>query len=695
MEELHFGLNPEQRRVVDHVEGPLLVLAGPGSGKTRVITGHIARRLSETAAVPQRILAITFTNRAAAEMRQRVGDLVGLDVPVRIGTFHWTCNAFLRRYSPAAGFHRPFRLLGPREAHSVLRTVTSDAEPPGLSQMAHAVSAVKNGSSLAEASRIHGIPEATLTSIREKYDTRLRSLVALDLDDLLVCTCALLREQDRIREAVRRRFDVILVDEFQDTNPVQAAILQLLSPPSDTVIAVGDDDQAIYGWRQAAGGATLYRQCFPDAEVVELGESYRHSKLVLRAAASLITRNAHRESKHLRTARPAGARPISFTASSEMEEAAWVVSKVESIHGSGEHFEDMAVLFRINAQSRVIEDVLLRRGIPYRVLSGRRFYEQPEIQTVVAYLRLALDDSDDEAAAILALRIRGFGDTRRTVLRRAADELGSSLLRAMTQLTPDSSIPGPVQARLKALASRVRAVCARREQALDVLLEHAISAARPDLEAGSDDHESLNENLGELRSLVREFDSGRGTLPGLIDRLAIQSDVQAKGQGVSLLTLHAAKGLEFSTVFLVGMEEGLLPHRRAMDREIDIEEERRLCYVGVTRARDRLFLTHALARFLGGQALAGEPSRFLREMGRHNLAHERLERVPSTPRLKFVQEGEIVSHSRWGRGTVISIEGRGRDTLTIIHFDSVGRQRLQLCHAPLVRVTGQAAIRAG
>jgi DNA helicase-2/ATP-dependent DNA helicase PcrA len=628
-------------------------------------------------------------------MRERVAQLVDDQLPVRIGTFHWLCAALLRRYSRAAGFSRPFRLLSPAEARAVLRSALPATEMSRLAQTAHAISAVKNGASSAEAARVHGIAVASVISARESYDRRLRSMVALDLDDLLVHACRLLRDQDRIREPVRRLFDVVLVDEFQDTNPVQATVLRFIAPVSNTVIAVGDDDQAIYGWRQAGEGAELYRSHFPEAEVVHLVESYRHAKLVLRAAASLITHNSRRESKELRSARPAGTRPIHVVVSNEVEEAAYVVSKIEEITRDGPALEDVGVLFRVRAQARSVEDALLRRGIPYRVLSGRRFYEQPEIQTVVAYLRLALDESDDGAALALASRVKGFVRVRQDLLTRLALESQTSVLTAMAQLPPECSIPKAVRVGLMNLEVRIRDVMGFREEALQALIERTISVAQPDLELGASDPESVRENLAELCSLARDLESVRGTLQGLVDRLAAQSDVKSSGNGVSLLTLHAAKGLEFSVVFLLGMEEGLLPHRHSMDRERDIEEERRLCYVGMTRARDRLVLTSAVARLFGGQAMSSEPSRFLAEMGRPNLTHEIVRAASTQQRLSSVRQGEIVSHQRWGRGTVVSVEGRGRATLTTIHFDSVGRQRIQLCHAPLVRLSAKDEARAG
>lgn len=678
-------LSEQQRRVVQHDHGPLLVMAGPGSGKTRVITGRIAYRVMHRAAPPDRILAITFTNRAADEMQHRLRDLLGDDARVPIGTFHWMCSALLRRYGRRLGFARDFRLLSPAEARNVLRAVT----PSGGSAAAfsRAVSAIKNGASAVDTSRLLGVPREELLRVRDAYDRLLRSSIALDLDDLLVQTASLLRSQPDVWESARARFDEILIDEFQDTNPVQIEIVQLLAPRSRSVIAVGDDDQAIYEWRQAGGGAQLFAHAFPDAETVVLGDSYRHSKRILRVASTLIENNTRRTSKVLHTQRAAGQRPVSFVARDELEEAEWIAERIEEAAREGIRLAEIGVLYRVHAQSRAIEDALVRHNLPYRIMAGRRFYELPEIQRVLAYLRLALDSDDDQATAVLAHGVRGVGTTRLEHLQEFARHEKVHLLDALEQSDSVPGIPTRVRHGLQMAASRARRVAEARALALSVVAGRAIEAVRADLETSASDMEAVGENLDELSTVVREFEVQRGTLRGLIDRLTVQWDAQGGSQGVSLLSLHAAKGLEFSVVFLPGLEEGLLPHRRSLDREEDIESERRLAYVGVTRARDRLFLSHAHIRLLGGQALVGGASRFLREMGPANMTIELSERSAAHPRLPSVRAGERVEHSRWGEGTVLSSEGHGRDTLTTIAFDSVGRQRLQLCHAPLRRLS--------
>jgi DNA helicase-2/ATP-dependent DNA helicase PcrA len=677
-------LNDEQRQVVVHDAGPLLVLAGPGSGKTRVITRHIAYRVAERHDAPSSILAITFTNRAAAEMRSRVHALLGGDGAVPIGTFHWMASAFLRRHGHRLGFARDFRLLSPSEARSVLAGVIPPAWKPYA--VAEAVSSIKNGGSSHSAARAAGIPENDLLAVVRTYDSRLRAMVALDLDDLLACSVRLLTEDESLRLSVRSRLTALLVDEFQDTNLIQARLLDLLAPVNRTVIAVGDDDQAIYSWRGAGSGAALFNTSFPDTQVVVLGQSYRHAKHVLRAAASLIEHGTGRELKTLRTQRHAGAVPVEFVAGDEVEEADWIAAQVRRLCADGVPYSEMAILYRINAQSRSIEDALVRASIPYHILAGNRFYDRPEIRHALAYLRLALDPADAGAARALFSSVHGVGDVRLTELVSAAARAESTLPALLLTDHRPPGIPPAVWIRAQATARRVVDVTGVRAARLPLVVSAAVEATLTDLggrERASDD---VVETLEELRSVADELHGVRGTLRSLVDRTAMSHDGAPEREGVNLLSLHAAKGLEFDGVFVVGLEEGLLPHRRSLDSDAAVEEERRLLFVGMTRAREYLFLTHARMRLLGGHALVGGASRFLREIGAANVKTELSPRSAQRPRLATVHVGERVRHQRWGLGTVVSIEGRGRDTLTTILFDSIGRQRLQLVHAPLERV---------
>jgi DNA helicase-2/ATP-dependent DNA helicase PcrA len=560
--------------------------------------------------------------------------------------------------------------------------------------MAAAVSAVKNGEPVTAIAARYGLTVEAIQAHLTAYDAVLRSRNALDLDDLLVMTVRALQVAE-VQAACRAAHDEVLVDEYQDTNPVQREIIRLLQPESGSVVAVGDDDQAIYSWRQADPTSMLrFGEDFPGAATIPLDETYRSTKLILRAAQSLVRRNTRRIDKHLRTSRPAGVRPVCYAAGDERDEARWIATQIEHfsrVEGVQPH--EIAVLYRTNAQSRVIEDALVRSGIPYDVYSGRRFYDRDEVLDAAAYLRLALAADDDEAAARLIGRLEGIGPRRLQAVRAAAATTGRSLTAVLAE-SGSLALPRGVIERLAALAERVERVRAQRSMAPPVLVDVAIEAVAGGLDDLTDsERESALETLVELRAIAAEVQAQRGTLPVFLQRLALAGDSGARQNGVHLMTLHAAKGLEFPVVFMPGLEEGLLPHRRSLDSPEALEEERRLCYVGMTRARDRLLLSYAQVRLIGGGAL-GARSRFIAEIGQANLVREGSRReLP--PRLFDVRLCERVTHARWGSGTVEGVEGTGRNTLVTIRFDSGSRQRVQLCHAPLRRVREDLDVLAG
>lgn len=681
------GLNAQQQRAVVHGDGPLLVLAGPGSGKTRVIAHRIAHRVDVDGIAPARLLALTFTNRAAREMRTRVRTLSGNDSMVAIGTFHWVGHAILRRYSDHLGISREFRLLTPREARRVLRQVLGEfANQYRVSDVAAALTAGKNGGDLATEARRYRVPLAQLQVFGEAYEREMRRLVALDLDDLLAKTATLLRDDAAVRERCRSRYDEILVDEYQDTNAVQREILRALAPLGRTVVVVGDEDQAIYGWR-GADASTMERflDDFPGAETVKLEETYRSTKHILRAASRVVEHNSGRIGKRLRTSNPAGKRPLCFAAGDEVEEAEWIASEIEHERSRQQRgWEDFAVLYRVNAQSRAIEDAFLRHGIPYHVSSGYRFYERPEIRRVLSYLRLAVNESDDEAALALLEEIPGMGPRRLAAVRA---EAGDGALIRYLALNQPAGIPAPVVTRLRSVVASVAGVRSLRLSSLSMVVDAAIAEVAAGLEDMAPlERETVLENLNELRSVVAELAGTRGTVREFLARFALAGGSEDDGEGVHLMSLHAAKGLEFDVVFLAGLEEGLLPHRRSLDAPSEVEEERRLCYVGMTRAREMLYLSYAHARLLGGQFQVGQVSRFVGEMGSGNISLRISPAVATRPRLAFVKPGERVTHPRWHEGTVESVQGSGRAAMVTIAFDDGTRQRVQLCHAPLTRL---------
>ena len=424
MSDLLADLNPEQRHAVTYSGGPLLVLAGPGSGKTRVVTRRIAYRVAHGGLAPRRIVAITFTNRAAVEMKDRLRPLLGEGEQPRVGTFHWLCSLLLRRYADRLGRRRDFRLLTPRESRQALRLVAERSHLPArqMADCATVISGEKNGADLRTLAYERSLDPAAVQQVATQYAAQLKRVNALDLDDLLALTVRLLRSDRRVRAACRATLQELIVDEYQDTNPRQQQLLELLCPHSGSVVAVGDEDQAIYGWRQAGtGGVEAFRRMFPACEMVTLGLSYRHSKLILRSAAALIEHNKGRTPGTLRTDNSAGPTPMCFVADDEQEEAEWVAEEIGRLV-TVEHVphHEISVLYRVNVQSRALEDAFVRRGVPYRVLSGSGFYQRAEIRRVAAYLRLALDEGDQEAAAYLLGGVAGIGPRRLEYLRAAA-----------------------------------------------------------------------------------------------------------------------------------------------------------------------------------------------------------------------------------------------------------------------------------
>jgi DNA helicase-2/ATP-dependent DNA helicase PcrA len=691
MNDLLADLNREQRAAVLRRGAPLLVVAGPGTGKTHVITSRIAHSLASGAVVSDRIMAITFTNRAAQEMAARVSAVLSDDARVRIGTFHWMCHAILRRHCHRLGYRHDFRLLGPGEARAALRQAVASAariELSSISRLAFAVSSVKNGSSRTFAAHRHTVALPLLEQALRIYQAQLHQANALDLDDLLRLTVKLLEEDSDVRSMCCDAYDEILVDEYQDVNPVQNQLLVLLAPRRGSIVAVGDEDQAIYGWREANPRSVLrFSELFPDAEIVKLEQTYRSTKHILRAARALVSHNKNRMHKSLRTDNPAGEQPVCHVAFDEVQEAEWVARELMSLAKRQKRpWNDFAILYRINVQSRPIEDALLRHGIPYRIHAGHRFYERREIRLAVAYLRLALDQTDDAAMACLLEQTPGIGARRLAALRHEARARQKTLLEQLSVASGSghARLPRPLHSRLERLTQRIYSTIDRRQSSLEEAAERAIDAALEQLqEDGRTNFEEANENLDELRSLAHEFAERKASLRTLLDRLALGDSAAEQRSGVSCMSLHAAKGTEYGVVFMVGVEEGLLPHRRSIDDPESLEEERRLCYVGMTRAREHLRLSYAHSRLLAGQALMGHPSRFIAEMGPANVTLRVSAALADKPRLAAVEPGQRVIHSRWREGTVVSVEGRGRETIATVLFDKAGTQRVQLCYAPM------------
>lgn len=683
-------LNPAQRSGVTLSGFPLLILAGPGSGKTRVVTRRIAYAVQHRGVRPNRILAVTFTNRATAEMQSRVRHLLGEDAPVRIGTFHALGNAILRRHIRRLGWRRDFRLLTSRQARQCVAVLPA-AQDIRAADLSEALSAIKNGATVrATATKWKIVPQLLETAMRQ-YEEALRDQNAVDIDDLVYLAVKVLDQEDDLRRSCQAAYDEFLVDEYQDINPAQHALVKLLMPRTRNLTVVGDEDQAIYGWRQADVGTIMrFHEEFPDSQVIFLEQSYRSSKLILRAAQALIEHNRDRYAKGLFTENGAGDLPMCFCASDEADEANWIAETICWLHSEqNRSWKDFAVLYRVNTQSRALEDAFVRRGVPYRIHAGGRFYDLPEVRHVISLLRLALDSTDDGALSDLLGSIDGIGPRRLDQLRIGSETKGITLLEGLTDPSVVQGLPGTVVSQARQLAEQIERLGSKRLGSLPSLIDDAILLEQTRLAARSAaEREDANENLAELRAVL--LDSGpRATLRSVVDRVSIERPEGAEDDAVSCLSLHAAKGLEFPVVFLSGLEEGLLPHRRSVDPE-GLAEERRLCFVGMTRAQEQLYLSYAHTRLLGGQMLGGGPSRFIAEISPAHLRMQSSPKLKHRPRLFSVRGGERVEHTRWGKGTIVAIEGTGRATLVTVAFDTGARHRVQLYHAPLSRLAEES-----
>ncbi len=718
-------LNSQQREAVLAAEGPVLILAGAGSGKTRVITTRIAYLVRERRVPTDAVLAVTFTNKAAGEMKQRVATLLsGQPIPSWISTFHSLCVRILRRESTAAALAPGFviydeadQLQAVREALRAL-DLSEKLHPPrrALSR----ISAIKNARSLRamaseDAEGEESFARALYGRIGERYQAILTAAGALDFDDLLLRTLELFERNAPVRDAYRQRFQYVLVDEYQDTNGVQYELMRQLAGQDGNLTVVGDEDQSIYSWRGADIRNILdFETDFPGARVLRLEENYRSSQAILDAASGLVAHNVKRKGKTLRAVNPGGAPVRLHRASDEFEEAAWVVERL----AERDRESHAAILYRMNAQSRLFEEALLQRRMPYLVVGGVGFYERKEVKDVLAYLRLVQNPNEPLALKrILNVPPRGIGERTVGELERIASERSVSLLTALSTAVDEALLPARATSplsRFRDLLESLRSeapTLSVRDQIERTLALTGYSA----LLAQEDRQESQDrlENLAELIAAAAEYESREAepTLAGFLDRVSLLSDVdQVEGDAaIVMMTLHSAKGLEFDEVFLVGLEEGLAPHSRSLTSEDGIEEERRLCYVGMTRARGRLALTWAQSRQVFGQRRLNQPSRFLDEIPMQRVvtsggsAFSRTGMASSQPTRKsaersyvadpdyvadaqgaeLLRPGARVRHSLFGIGTVLRAEGSGDDLKLTVSFAGIGAKRLVARYAGL------------
>jgi DNA helicase-2/ATP-dependent DNA helicase PcrA len=710
LERILEDLNPAQREAVTAGNGPLLVLAGAGSGKTRVIAYRIAWLIGVQGVSPRNVVAVTFTNKAAQEMARRVDDLllpVGLKAPL-IATFHSACVRILRQHGSSIGLPSHFVIYDEDDRLALVKECMKEGELADRAftpaAAVHRISYLKNQMvSVAEALRdARGPWEQKAALVYSRYEKRIREVGAVDFDDLLLLTGRLLEQVPEVLAWYRGLWRHVLVDEYQDTNRAQYKIIRLLTGEHRNICVVGDGDQSIYRWRGADIRNILeFEQDFPGTRVVRLEQNYRSTQRVLALASAVIAHNVQRKDKSLWTTNPEGERARVYRAWDEHEEANFVAQAILGLRTEAVSWDGVAVFYRTNAQSRVLEDALRRARIPYAIVGSVRFYERKEIKDTLAYLRLTLNPADDVAfRRAVQVPARGIGHTTLARLDEVAARDGTPLLTVAAN--PPLDVRGRARKSLEDFAALFPRLAAQRALLAPPAFIDAVLDASGYREAlkqeRSPEAEARLENLEELVAAAEDYTvtQAEPTLAGFLDSIALMSEVDEWEQGqsrVTLMTLHAAKGLEFPVVFLTGMEEGVFPHARSLNEPEEIEEERRLCYVGLTRARERLYLTWALHRRIHGYGV-GEPSRFLREMPEAELAalNARSEPGPlpagEEPATSVdddlpLRVGAKVRHARWGEGMVVGVEKEGNDVLVTVRFASVGRKRLSLQYAHL------------
>ncbi len=730
---LEVKLNAAQREAVEYSGGPLMVLAGAGSGKTRVLTSRLAHLVQSRNVPPNRVLAVTFTNRAANEMRGRVAQLLGRDpAGLWIGTFHSIAARLLRRDAPRVGFTSQFTIYDEDDRLALIKRLLERggyaprAFPPR--QIQEIISTAKNR--LITPEELAGSAEDRLTRVAaDIYHALIKALLAanaMDFDDLLLHPLALFDEHpDRLRH-YESRFDAILVDEFQDTNRPQYLLVRHLSRAHGNVCVVGDDDQSIYSWRGADLRNMLdFQTDFPKVAVVRLEENYRSTQMILDAANGVIAENRQRLGKILFTSRQGGELVETITAADERDEAEWVAREIRERSAVDLYaFHDMAVLYRTNAQSRALEEALRRVSVPYRVVGAASFYQRREVKDLVSYLRLLVNPSDDEAF-LRAVQVpkRGIGIASLVALQESAARWSKSLLETAAVADRIADLRPLTKDRLREFASLIeRNRKAVQDSAPAAVLERIIEEIDYESHLASEGVEGMErlENVRELVAATAEWseeadaDEAGSPLERFLAGAALTSAVdQSKGDpaGVSLMTVHTAKGLEWPVVFVTGLEDGLFPLRRALESEADTEEERRLAYVAITRARDRVYLTWARSRRRGGQLMPGLPSRFIEAVPPEVVRERRtsgvfggdLYRRPGSRKPwtvfqetqpewesqdapRFVK-GERVRHRKFGSGTIAGLSGSGRDLKATVDFDdeTVGVKQLLVAYAGLER----------
>ena len=725
-------LNDKQKEALLATEGPLLILAGAGSGKTKVVTSKIAYLIEELQVPSWKILAITFTNKAANEMRDRVSKLIDEDISsMWIGTFHSICVRILRKNIDKIGYSSSFTIYDRDDQLTVVKEAIGEL---GLDRdiykprsLVNDISNIKSeGLSPKEYIDLNktNFFKENLGKIYEIYEKKLVSNNALDFDDLLIKTVDILRDYEDVRDFYRSKFEYIFVDEYQDTNKIQYEFIKLVAGKEPNLTVVGDNDQSIYKWRGADINNILnFHKDFPGAKIVKLEQNYRSTQKILEVANKIIENNRTRIEKNLWTSRNEGKPVVYREFPHSNEEEYGVINKIIGLHYKGEEFKDMAILYRTNAQSRGFEEALVRESIPYKIVGGLKFYDRMEVKDILAYLR-AINNTDDNVSLsrIINRPKRGIGDTSLADLLDYADKNGISLYNLVTNIDKFEDLNIRARKNVRDFGSILKILKDRSEKlSIGKLFEEVLyeSGYVEDLKSQNTiEAKTRLENIEELHSNIMEYDREGVELAEYLNTLSLLSDVDKTSEesGVNLMTMHAAKGLEFSTVFLVGFEEGLFPSNRSIESEDEVEEERRLCYVGVTRACNNLFISSSRTRSMYGKLTPAKRSRFIHEMGEtieiiEDKSRELLEirdynegnKSSVNRKTKFfgiekkteaskglnqatdknISVGDKVKHKIFGKGMVVQKKEKNGDYEVVISFDKKGLKRLMLSVAPI------------
>lgn len=737
-----YGLNPQQAEAVINTEGPMLIMAGAGSGKTKVLTCRVANLLQKGVR-PYRILAITFTNKAAAEMRERVNNMSGPAAKdVWLFTFHAFCARFLRmEIDKLPGYGGNFAIYDTADSQNLIKQILKEMnlddkrfQPSGiLSRISNAKNALQDAAAFAR--QAGDFYEQKVVDIYSRYEQKLQLNNALDFDDLLMLSIKLLQENKEVREKYQDRFDYLLVDEYQDTNHAQYLLTKFLAAKHRNICVVGDADQSIYGWRGADIQNILdFEKDYPDAKVIKLEQNYRSTQIILDAANAVIENNTGRKPKNLWTENKSGADIIYFQAVDERDEARFVIEQLQNLQRTeNKKLGDMAILYRTNTQSRIFEEMLIKSGISYNMVGGLKFYERKEIKDIIAYLRVIFNPADSlSLLRIINVPKRGIGDASLAKIQAYAAANNVSLFEAVSNAAAIDGLSSRFVSKLDDLAGIIFELMNLASEApVEDLIDRVLrdTGYLEELEnERTPQAQSRIDNLHELISVAQEFAASEeeNNLENFLAHVALVSDIDDTELGedaITLMTLHSSKGLEFPVVFLVGMEEGLFPHARTLMDETEIEEERRLCYVGITRAKEKLFLSSTKMRTIYGNTVTYPPSRFLQEIpARLVKTIKRQERFSALENFKQVSEkysarpqkpastfnphsfmpqkpaaaaggtgtrfntGDRVSHSKWGEGMVVSVKDSPDGQEVKVAFAGAGVRSLLTKYAVLKKL---------